>query len=130
MSAAEQDIIEQVMSEVQEALTALARDGASHVIDLRRLPHLGPDSYAFLKEALGAGEVSALVSSVTPVEIAETGFPGVWWVTYRRASEDISTVMIEVSFVPNILITNKAQVEAGVRRLAARKPAPQEADRH
>jgi hydrogenase-1 operon protein HyaF len=120
VSAAGREIAQRVIGEVREALIALAGDGTSHVIDLRRLPHMSPEAYSFLKEALGTGEVSARVDAVPRVEIAETGFPGVWWITYRRASEDIATEMIEVSFVPKILITAKAQVMAGVKRLTAR----------
>jgi hydrogenase-1 operon protein HyaF len=117
ISAAEREIAERVIGDVREALGALVDHGKRHVIDLRAVPRMGEEAYRLLKDILGTGEISAVVNTTARAEIWETGCPGVWWLTYYRASGDISTEMIEVALIPQILVATKAQASLSREKL-------------
>lgn len=121
ISAAEREIAERVVSDVRDALVALVDHGKRHVIDLRAVPRMGEEAYRLLKEIFGIGEISAVVNTTDRAEILETGCPGVWWLTYYRASGDISTEMIEIALIPQILVATKAQASSSLEKLGAEK---------
>lgn len=74
-------------------------------------------TYQRLKDALSTGEVTATVAADLRVEISETQYPGVWWLTHRNERGDIVTELIEVTEVPAILKSHVADMRAGLQRL-------------
>lgn len=111
------DIARRLLRDIRQALEHLAEDGRSSAIDLRQLPHMTGETYEWLREQLGTGEVSAVILAGMKVEVAETGFPGVWWLTHCQAGGEIITEIIEITRVPALLQSSPSDVRAGLERL-------------
>jgi len=110
-------IAKTLLHEVQAMLKTLHDTGQNGTLDLRALPALGEDGYQFLKEKLGIGEVSARIQSFGRSEIQETAYPGIWWVSHYNQDDDILTELIEVNFLPQLLISPRDDVAFGQVRL-------------
>jgi len=117
-------IAREVLNDIATALVHLASTGKPAAIDLRALPRMEPATYQYLKDALAGGEVTAVVDAQVRVEICETKYPGVWWLTHRNAHGAISTEIIEIAEVPQILRPHVADVRAGLKRLEQWLAAP------
>lgn len=113
-----------VLGDVAAALAQLAATGRPGAIDLRALPQMEPATYQYLKDALAGGEVTAVVDAQVRVEISETKYPGVWWLTHRNAHGAISTEIIEIAELPQILRPHVADIRAGLKRLEHWLAAP------
>jgi hydrogenase-1 operon protein HyaF len=111
-----------VLQEVAVRLDRLVREGASETIDLRAVSVMGEDDLQQLRDALGAGEVTATVQALGATELEETAFPGVWWVTYFGADGDVVAERIEIAWVPDILVAQAPEVQAGLQQLVERLP--------
>jgi hydrogenase-1 operon protein HyaF len=116
----EPDIVSRVLDEVQSALQDLHANGRTHAIDLRQLPRMSPETYQALRGALSHGEVSAVVDAQLKVEVAETQYPGVWWLRYLNEREEIKTEIIEIAEMPAILRPHRVEIFAGLHKLAER----------
>ncbi len=108
--------ISALLAEIAALLEKFLATGASAQIDLKSLP-LGPLEYEQLRLTLGQGEVSARLEAIGPSEIAETYFPGVWWVTHFNVEGDIVADLIEIASCPGILASQPEDVQAGLARL-------------
>lgn len=108
-----------VLYEIETMLAKLIDEGQPDAIDLRSLPML-PGDHARLQEALGRGEVRASIDALGLSEVYETGIHGVWWVTHRNLDGDTTGEFIEVTWVPGILTTPRADATYGLRKLRAR----------
>ena len=111
------DIARRVLKDIAAALPLLVKSAAVHVIDLKQLPRMTPATYQYLKDALSTGEVSAVVNADVVVEIQETRYPGVWWLTHLNEKRDIMTEMIEISMIPSILKPHRVEILEGQKRL-------------
>jgi hydrogenase-1 operon protein HyaF len=111
------DIVHQVLHEIHVALTHLQASGKTHAIDLRQLPRMSAGIYQALRDALGQGEVSAVVDAHIKVEIAETQYSGVWWLRHLNQSGEITTEIIEITLMPAIIKPHRVDVAAGIRKL-------------
>jgi hydrogenase-1 operon protein HyaF len=118
--ATKPDVVMRVMKEVQEALSDLEASGHTHGIDLRQLPRMSPETYQALRDALSQGEVSAVVDAHIKVEVAETQYPGVWWVRHLNEREEVATEIIEITEMPAILRPHRVEINAGLQRLTER----------
>jgi hydrogenase-1 operon protein HyaF len=107
-----------ILAEAAAALARLVRDGSGCAIDLRALP-LTPADRAWLRGALGTGEVRASIDAAGESTVEETAFPGVWWVTHHSEAGEAVAELIEITLVPEILKTHPADAEAGMARLEA-----------
>jgi hydrogenase-1 operon protein HyaF len=116
----EPDIVSRVLTEIQTALHDLHDNGRSHAIDVRQLPRMSPETYQALRGALSNGEVSAVVAAHLKVEVAETQYPGVWWLRYLNEREEIKTEIIEITEMPAILRPHRVEILAGLHKLAER----------
>ncbi len=69
-----------------------------------------------------------MVAAEVTVEIRETQYPGVWWLTHRNEQGGIVTELIEITEVPAILKSHVADMAAGLRRLeqALAPPPPRD----
>lgn len=108
--------VEPLLHEVRHALKRLANGGDSTVIDLRSLP-LAPGEEEQIEAALGQGEVRAELDALGPSLVQETSYPGVWLVTHRNAEQAIVGRFIEVTDMPELLKSQQADIEYGIKRL-------------
>ena len=106
-----------VLREIKGLLAKFLDTGATGAIDLRAVPHMDPATYRYLRQALMTGEVTALIDADIKVEVTETQYPGVWWLTHRNADDEIVTEIIDITLMPDILKTHVAEMRAGLKRL-------------
>jgi hydrogenase-1 operon protein HyaF len=81
---------------------------------------MSPETYQALRSALSNGEVSAVVAAQLKVEVAETQYPGVWWLRYLNERDEIKTEIIEIAEMPAILRPHRVEILAGLHKLAER----------
>ncbi len=112
-----------LLSEIAAQLEKLIATGETSLIDLKSLP-FAPGEYEQLRQALGQGEVTAHMDAIGPSEIAETQYPGVWWLTHFNIEGDIVADMIEIAPFPNILQSQPEDVRAGLERLQSMLAPP------
>jgi hydrogenase-1 operon protein HyaF len=114
------DVVGRVLNEVQAALIELDATGKTHAIDLRQLPRMSPETFQALRDALSQGEVSAVVEAQIKVEVIETQYPGVWWLRHLNERGEISTEIIEITEMPEILKPHRVEIRAGLQKLTER----------
>jgi hydrogenase-1 operon protein HyaF len=105
-----------LLQEIADRLGDLARTGETSAIDLRSLPMTPADRHE-LEESLGRGDVEAMLDVAGKSEVRETQYPGVWWVRHFGAGDAVASERIEITSVPEILITHAADIVAGSKRL-------------
>jgi hydrogenase-1 operon protein HyaF len=111
------DIARRLLADLRDGVAEFLRTGRTHAIDLRHVPHMTERTYAYFREALGTGEVTANITGEFRVEIAETAIAGVWWVAHRDADGNTITEILEITACPGILRVHIADVEQGLQRL-------------
>ncbi len=105
-----------LLHEITALMQTLADKGEEGCIDLRSLP-LTPGDYDQLRTLLGEGEAQATVNAAGETSVRETGYAGVWWVTYYGPDSEVMADRIEITLVPAILKSHPADVSAAARRL-------------
>jgi len=108
--------VEPLLHEIRHALKRLAQGKAGTVIDLQGLP-LAPGEQEQIEAALGEGEVRAELQALGPTLVQETSYPGVWLVTHRNADDAVIARMIEVTLMPEILMSQREDIERGINKL-------------
>ena len=108
--------VDPLLHEIRHALRRLANGEDGTVIDLKRLP-LAPGEEERIEETLGTGEVHAEVDALGPTTIQETSYPGVWLITHKNADGVTVARFIEVTYIPELLRSQKADIDAGIDRL-------------
>ncbi|MGD8932168.1 MAG: hydrogenase expression/formation C-terminal domain-containing protein [Chromatiales bacterium] len=105
-----------ILHEILYALKRLEQDGETTTIDLRAMP-FGPGDEEQLRKMLGRGEVAAQLDALGSSEVAETGYPGVWFLEhYNNAGERIAW-QIEITRIPTILQTPAEDLAESIVRL-------------
>lgn len=107
-----------LLSEIAAALGRLVETGQSTTIDLGALPFSAGDERA-LDAALGPGEVHATIDALGQSHVTETGTPGVWRVDHFDTNGETLSRFVEITFVPDILMTQPADAAAALGRLQA-----------
>jgi HupH hydrogenase expression protein, C-terminal conserved region len=107
-----------LLAEIAARLERLVHDGHASSIDIHSLP-FAPGEYEQLRTLLGQGEVSARLEAIGPSEVVETRYPGVWWVTHFNVEGDIIADSLEVAEIPEILKSQRADIEGGLELLQA-----------
>jgi len=106
-----------ILHEIETLLGKLLESGEGDIIDIRSLPLL-PADYEGLEGALGGGEVYAEIDGGNgPTVIVETGMPGVWWVSHYGDSDEIIAEFIEVTRIPELLMSPPEDIDDGLERL-------------
>lgn len=105
-----------ILNEIRHALDRLLDAGEPTVIDLAGLP-FGPGELDELESALGTGELNASLDALGTSRIRETAFPGVWWLEHRNPQNEVVGRFIEITYTPEILSSQAADVAAGRARL-------------
>ena len=111
--------VQPLLHEIRHALAQLLEQGMETVIDLRSLP-LAPGEEAAIEQALGEGEVRAVLSALGTSDFRETSFPGVWVVTHYNREEQIVGKFVEITLIPALLRSQTEDLVAGLQRLQAR----------
>lgn len=105
-----------VLAEIGECLKALAGGGEAAAIDLLSLP-MTPADRAELEALLGHGDVEAALDIAGPSQIWETGYSGVWWVRHFGAGDRIAAERIEITALPELLMSHVDDIAAAATRL-------------
>lgn len=108
-----------VLREIQAALEKLLSDGTATTIDLGAIPFAAGDE-RLLDEMLGKGELTATIEVMGRSNVEETGIPGVWRVDHFDEAGETQSRFIEITYLPEILKTQREDAEAGLTRLEAR----------
>jgi len=108
-----------LLHEIRHALAQLLEEGNETVIDLRSIP-LTPGEEAAIEQALGEGEMQAVLSALGPSNFRESSYPGVWLVTHYNHDDKIVGKFVEVAIVPSLLRSQTEDMAAGLRRLESR----------
>jgi hydrogenase-1 operon protein HyaF len=108
-----------LLHEIRHALAQLLEEGTETVIDLRSIP-LAPGEEAAIEQALGVGEIQAVLSALGPSDFRESSYPGVWLVTHYNHDDKIVGKFVEVAIVPSLLRSQTEDMAAGLRRLESR----------
>lgn len=112
-----------LLHEILAKLEHFRATGEEDEIDLRSLPMTADDREA-LADALGRGEIEAVFDDPGgPSHVRETGIHGVWQIEHRDADDEIAASFIEITTIPALLITDRADVERGIATLRARLAA-------
>ena len=101
-----------ILSELVNLLEHLATSAESAAIDLRSLPMSAQDR-SELRRALGDGEVQATLNAEGISNIRETHVPGVWWVEHHDRHGELIAELIEVTRVPQILMSATDEIALG-----------------
>lgn len=117
-------IAKSVLQNIKAALADWLKTGRPGAIDLKNVPRMAPETYDYLKQALGSGEATIMIEAMARVEIRETQYPGVWWVTHINDRGDTVTEIIEITEIPVILKPHAADVRAGLQRLESALAEP------
>lgn len=107
-----------LLRELLDALNAYLQDGTPHLVDLATLP-LEPADRDALEQALGQGEIDARIEALGHSRVRETAFAGLWWIRHEDADGALLCEQIEVTALPEILRTDRSDIEAASARLAA-----------
>lgn len=105
-----------LLQQIEQALQELVDDGSSSVIDLAAMPFSSQDEED-LREHLGKGEVSATLDTFGPTLVQETALPGVWLVEHKDAESRRLTLHLEVTRIPEILVTPAEDIAEGLQLL-------------
>lgn len=105
-----------LLHEVRHGLAQLLQEGVPGIIDLRGVP-LAPGEEEKILKFLGVGEVRAELQSLGRSEICESNYPGVWIVTHYDEHGAIQGRFIEITHIPQLLQSQRADIEDGCTRL-------------
>ncbi|MBT6095819.1 MAG: hydrogenase expression/formation protein [Rhodospirillaceae bacterium] len=105
-----------LLHEIKHALVALLESGEETTIDLGAIP-FAPGDERILNDALGVGEVQATLSVMGESHVRETAIPGVWRIDHLDDSGEMQSRFIEITFMPNILKTQREDAERGIETL-------------
>lgn len=107
-----------VLAELRDHLQNLAEHGTTHCIDLRSLPMNDADINE-LADQLGVGEVKASIKSIGSSSIRETAYRGIWWIIHYGEDKAVLSELIEVTQVPEILVTHEDEIRHSVKAMQA-----------
>lgn len=116
LQATERGNVTPILHEVTHALERLLDNGEPTVIDLSSLP-FAPGELEKLEERLGTGELTATLHALGESRIRETRYPGVWWLEHRNTDDEIVGRYIEITRMPQILMSQDADIQAGRAQL-------------
>lgn len=106
-----------LLHEIKHALARLIDGGETAIIDLGAIP-FAPGDERQLDEALGDGEVHAVLNALGESHVRETAIPGVWRVDHLDEDGEIASRFIEVTTMPEILKTQREDAERGLETLS------------
>lgn len=111
--------VQAIAFEVVSALEKLHEAGQTSSIDLKSLP-MAPGEFQEIRNLLGQGEIDITLDLDGPTRIRETAFAGVWWIHHADARGRVLAEHIEISRVPDFLVTPSEDITQAVKQLRAR----------
>jgi len=108
-----------ILWEITEMLKRLAQYDEPAAIDLRSLPFSSND-YQRLRESFGDGELEITLNIDYLSRVRETGYAGVWWVEHLNPEDELVAELLEITNIPEIVVTERDEVERSARRLRSR----------
>ncbi|MCW9047349.1 MAG: hydrogenase expression/formation protein [Gammaproteobacteria bacterium] len=106
-----------LLHQVKHAMDNLLENNTNEIIDLRSIP-LAPGEEDNLLKILGQGEVKAQLNALGPSEIIETQYNGVWLITHYNDENEIVSRHIEVTYMPEILLSQMQDIRSSSQRLS------------
>ena len=113
-----------VLHEIKHALAELLDSGTESIIDLGAIP-FAPGDDRILNGVLGDGEVHAVLSIMGESHVRETSIPGVWRIDHFDDNGEQQSRFIEITFMPDILKTQRDDAERGLATLSERLDTPE-----
>lgn len=107
-----------LMTELKDYLARLAETGETNIIDLLSLPMSDADINE-LADHLGVGEVKATINSIGSSSIRETAYRGIWWVRHYGDDGEVLSELIEITQIPEILVTHIDEIRHSADVMAA-----------
>ena len=107
-----------LFAELKDHLAKLADEGETNIIDLRSLPMSEADINE-LADHLGVGEVKATIKGIGSSSVRETAFRGIWWITHYGDDGKVLGELIEITQVPEILVTHIDDIRHSAEAMAA-----------
>jgi len=107
-----------VLTDLASHLASLAETGQSSSIDLVSLPMTDTDINE-LADHLGVGEVSASINGIGSSKIRETAYRGIWWITHYGDDGAVVSELIEITRIPEILVTHIDEIKHAAKAIAA-----------
>ena len=107
-----------LMSELRDHLITLAETGENSIVDLLSLPMTEADLDE-LADNLGVGEIRATINNIGTSSVRETAFRGIWWVTHYGDDGKVISEQIEITRIPEILITHVDEIKHSAKLIAA-----------
>ena len=111
-----------LLHEIRHALASLLETGATATIDLGAIP-FAPGDERILDDVLGEGEVHAVLNVMGESHVRETAVPGVWRVDHLDGNGELQSRFIEITFIPELLLTQREDAEQGLDELTVRLDA-------
>ena len=108
-----------VLHEIKHALAQLLDSGTPSIIDLGAIP-FAPGDDRILEDVLGTGEVHAVLSLMGESHVRETAIAGVWRVDHLDEKGEFQSRFIEITFMPDILKTQREDAARGLETLSER----------
>ena len=105
-----------LLRELAEQVKHLLATGEASAIDLSALP-LTPADLDWLREKLGTGEISVTLQANGESTLNETACPGIWWVTHHNEQGAVTSQLIEVALVPELVKAHPQDVQIGYEYL-------------
>jgi hydrogenase-1 operon protein HyaF len=105
-----------VLREIAARLEALAKEGATGIIDLGAMP-LSPADKAWLADKLGTGEVEIKLELDGPSEVRETRYAGVWWLLHHNPQGVVTGEFIEITRMPELVLAHPDDIISGSESL-------------
>ncbi len=105
-----------LLNEIKHALIELKEKGEKKTINLSNFP-LSYDEAKFLDEFLGRGGVKIIYESSELTVWQETKISGVWWGEYRNSAGKIVLRTIEITFFPELAMSQVEDIEEGINTL-------------
>lgn len=97
---------------IAKLMGQLADEGTTGSIDLLAQP-LDEEDFARLREFLGEGEIAFDLANDGTIEVRETAYAGVWWVTHRDSDGNTIADFIEIAYCPDVMIADPLSVADG-----------------
>jgi len=106
-----------LLHQIKHAMKNLLENDTNEIIDLRSIP-LAPGEEDRLLEILGEGEVNAQLNALGLSDVIETQYTGVWMITHHNDENEIISRHIEITRMPDILLSQEEDISLAYDRLA------------
>jgi len=105
-----------IIHEIQYALQQLIEQHKTHSIDLRAMPWSAGEQQR-LEDLLGRGEVIVELNSLGRSVFYETAYSGVWLLSHYNEDNEIIGRLIEVGYVPQLLMSPEEDVKDSLQKI-------------